>query len=202
MGFGTQPQPDGGAFRHAGTRKVWAAARRRVRWRFALWSVLCLGGFAVGCVVTDYEGPSARGGGLGGGIGAVSLLAYLCVLYACLGALKRLRQARDVLKSCPWQQVSAVRRLTGTSESKGVPVQFRWSPQSEGGEWTRSVVARNPLRWNHWDDAMQHGAWFAGGAAPMAVLALPGGGGLMTIQMRTPVVVSGRFTSAGVKENA
>lgn len=202
MNFGVQRPPDGAAFGHGETRKVWAAARRRVRWRFALWSVLCLGGFAVGCVVTAYEGPAAREGGLGGGIGAVSLLTYLCVLYACLGALRRLRQARDVLRSCPWQPVPAVRRLTGTSESKGVPVQFRWSPENEGGEWSRSVVARNPLRWNRWDDAMQHGAWFASGTGPLGVLALPGGQGLMTVQMRTRIAASGRASSAGVKENA
>jgi hypothetical protein len=202
MGFGTQLPSGEAAFGHGQTRKVWAAARRRVRWRFALWSLLCLGGFAVGCVVTAYEGPAAPEGGLGGGIGAVSLLTYVCVLYACLGALRRLRQARGVLKACPWQPVAAVRRLTGTSESKGVPVQFRWSPESEGGEWTRSVVARNPLRWNRWDDAMQQGAWFAGGAGPMAVLALPGGRGLMTVQMRTRAVVSGRAGSAAVKESA
>lgn len=190
------------AFGHADTRKVWAASWRRVRWRFALWSVLCLGGFAVGCVVTAQEGPGAREGGLGGGIGAVSLLTYVFVLYACLGALKRLRRAREVLKACPWQPVPAVRRLTGTSEAKGVPVQFRWSPESEGGEWTRSVVARNPLRWNRWDDAMQHGAWYAGGTGPLAVLALPGGRGLMTVHMRTRAAASAGLSTAGVKENA
>lgn len=172
------------AFDHQDTRDTWKAARRRVRWRFALWSVLCLAGLVAGSVVTSYGG-STRGGGLGGAIGGISLLVYVCVSYACLGALRRLRKARLVMEEHPWQPVPAVRRLSGTPEAKGVPVQFRFVPEAEGGEWTPSLVARNPLRWNRWDDAMTKGAWLAAGEEPMGVLALPGGRGLMTLHLRT-----------------
>jgi hypothetical protein len=172
------------AFEHGATWNAWSAARRRVRWRFALWSGVCLGGLVAGSVVTSFGVPT-RGGGLGGAIGGISLLSYVCVLYACLGALRRLRKARRVMEEHPWQSVPAVRRLSGTPEAKGVPVQFRFVPEAEGGEWSPTFVARNPLRWNRWDDAMSQGAWLAGGEGPTAVLALPGGHGLMTLQLRT-----------------
>lgn len=198
MEFGMQLPPDGAAFGHTGTRDAWTAARRRVRWRFTLWSVLCLAGFAVCCVLAAGQGSSSRSdGGIAGLIGAASLLSYVFVLYACLGALRRLRKARDVLQENPWQPVASVRKATGITAATGVPVQFAFIPGAPGGDWTRPVVARNPLRWNRWDGAMEHGAWLAGGRGPMTVLALPGGQGLMTIDMRAGTAGSGRLKSSG-----
>ncbi len=202
MLVGAQGPSAEAAFGDAGTRKAWAAARRRVRWRFTSWSVLCLAGFAGCCVLASDQQRARSEGGPAGLIGAVSLLAYVCVLYACLGALRRLRKARAVLERHPWQDVPAVRRLSGTPESKGVPVQFRFVLEADGGQWTPSVVARNPLRWNRWDSAMEQGAWLAGGEGPMGVLALPGGQGLMTVHLRTRAGVTRSLpTTVAAKEH-
>lgn len=186
------------AFAGEGTREAWSATRRRVRVRFGLWSGLCLGGFALGCVVTALENPVRHDGSLGGLIGALSLLIYLGVLYACLGALRRLRRAREALQAYAWQPVPEARRLSGTPEAMGVPVQFRWTPEAAGGGWSRSVVARDPLRWNRWDVAVENGAWLAVGDGPTGVLALPGGRGLMTLHVRSP---GGGGASAGLSSS-
>jgi hypothetical protein len=49
--------------------------------------------------------------------------------------------------------------------------------------------ARNPLRWNRWDAAMESGAWFAGDPAFGGVIALPGGRGLMALERRSQMSV-------------
>jgi hypothetical protein len=166
---------------------------------------------AVSFVLASFQPPSDgiayRGrsnSGPAGLVGGPAVLAYLFALYACRGALARLRRARAVLEAYPWRPIPAVRRVTGTKESQGVPVQFRLpdgeAPGSDenayvdddGSLWSQTMAARSPLRWNRWDESMTHGAWYAGDPGLGGVLALPGGHGLMTVQRRTQVLTMAR----------
>lgn len=194
------------AFDDPGTRKVWKATRRRVRLKLSLWSVLLIAGLALSGVITNNrwgDGYHRGQSDLGGFVGAVALVAYLFALYTCCGALSRLRKTRSILEAYPWRSFRSVRKLSGTKEATGVPVQFRLPDGEEpggsestyvdgdGSVWSQSMSARNPLRWNRWDKSMEGGAWYAGDVEIGGVLALPGGRGLMTVQRRTQVLSMG-----------
>ncbi|RAJ63572.1 hypothetical protein K378_03687 [Streptomyces sp. Amel2xB2] len=193
------------AFDDPATRAAWTAARRRVVFRLCLWSTLFVAAFAVTAVLAPVHSSvefHSRGRGdnsLSGVIGGLAFLAYPFALYSCCGALSRLRKARSILEVYPWRSLPAVRKLSGTGEALGVSVQFRLPDGAEaddgestyadddGSVWSESMSARNPLRWNRWDEAMERGAWYAGDLAIGGVLALPGGRGLMTVQRGTRV---------------
>ncbi|SCK33006.1 hypothetical protein [Streptomyces sp. WMMB 322] len=196
------------AFDDPATQATWKATRRRVVLKLSLWSVLFVAAFVVSGVFAEVrlsEGDGGRygrgGNSVGGLIGAVAVLAYPFALYTCCGALSRLRKARSVLEAYPWRSLPAVRKLTGTKEAMGVPVQFGLPDDAgaeaadesayvddDGSVWSQTMSARNPLRWNRWDESMERGAWFAGDIELGGVLALPGGRGLMTVQRRTQVL--------------
>lgn len=198
------------AFDAPGTQAVWKATRRRVVLKLWLWSVLFVAALALSGVFAEvrWDDGDARGdNSVGGLIGGVAVLAYPFALYSCCGALSRLRKARSILEAYPWRSFPAVRKLSGTKEAMGVPVQFRLPDGEEagGGEstyvdddgsvWSQSMAARNPLRWNRWDESLERGAWFAGGVEIGGVLALPGGSGLMTVQRRTQVLSMERHSA-------
>ncbi|HYH33061.1 MAG TPA: hypothetical protein VD903_22040 [Pseudonocardia sp.] len=183
-----QPVPEANvAFAHAGTRQAWERTRRRVVRRTWLWSGLFLvalvGGLALTVATSSADRPLRSAGPA---LVTVALLVYLGALWACLWALSRLRQARSVLEACPWQPLAGVRRITGTTEPTGVAVQLR----APGGDWSASLSARDPRRWNRWDPELEEGAWFAGDLRTGGVLALPGGDGLMTVQRRVRVLAA------------
>ncbi|WP_314176890.1 hypothetical protein [Streptomyces winkii] len=193
----------GVAFDHEGTQAAWKSARRRVLLKLWLWSGLLIAALALSGVLAEvrWGDGSARGdNSVGGLIGAVAVLAYPFALYTCCGALSRLRKARSILEAYPWRSFPAVRKLSGTKEPRGVPVQLRLPEGTEpdggkstyededGSLWSQSMSARNPLRWNRWDERMETGAWYAGNVEIGGVLALPGGSGLMTVQRRTQVL--------------
>ena len=198
------------AFDAPGTQAAWKATRRRVVLKLWLWSALFVAALALSGVLAEvrWDDGNARGdNSVGGLIGGVAVLAYPFALYTCCGALSRLRKARSILEAYPWRSLPAVRKLSGTKEAMGVPVQFRLPDGEEpgGGEstyvdddgsvWSQSMAARNPLRWNRWDESMERGAWFAGGVEIGGVLALPGGSGLMTVQRRTQVLSMERHSA-------
>lgn len=204
------------AFDDPGTRKVWTATRRRVRLKLWLWSALLVAALALSGVLAEvrWGDGNARGdNSVGGAIGGVALLAYPFALYACCGALSRLRKARSILEAYPWRSLPAVRKLSGTKEATGVPVQFRLPDGEEpggsestyvdddGSVWSQSMSARNPLRWNRWDTAMEKGAWFAGDVERGGVLALPGGRCLMTLQRRWQVLTMEKRTAKAEHES-
>lgn len=224
-----RPPRTGTAFDDPATRKAWTAAYRRIKRRLWLWTALFAAALAVSAVLASWQPPVDRvayrgrnNSGPAGLVGGPAVLAYLFALYACRGALARLRRARAVLEVYPWRAVPAVRRVTGTKEPQGVPVQFRLpdgeGPDSaeqpygeqpygerayaedayvddDGSVWSRTMAARNPLRWNRWDTSMTHGAWYAGDPERGGVLALPGGDGLMTVQRRARVLTMAQETA-------
>lgn len=189
------------AFDDPGTRAAWQSARRRVVLRLSVWSTLFFVAMVLCGVFADvrWEEGEARGdNSVGGAIGGLAVIAYPFALYTCCGALSRLRRARSVLEAYPWRWFPAVRRVSGTREATGVPVQFRLPDGAEadggstyadddGSVWSQTMSARNPLRWNRWDESMERGAWYAGDVELGGVLALPGGSGLMTVQRRVQV---------------
>ncbi|NLU76546.1 hypothetical protein HCC61_28645 [Streptomyces sp. HNM0575] len=196
------------AFDHPETRSEWKATRRRVRLKLSLWSVLLVGALTLCGLLAEvrWAAPTARSdNSVGGLIGGVGILGYVFALYTCCGALSRLRKARSILEAYPWRRFPAVRRLSG-KDPAGVPVQFRLAERGEepgrgdsssaddvyvdddGTVWSQSMSARNPLRWNRWNESMERGAWYAGDVAIGGVLALPGGSGLMTVQRRMQVL--------------
>jgi hypothetical protein len=207
-----QVPPTEAAFDAPGTQAAWRSVRRRIMIKLWLWSVLFLAALALSGAFVDVRlgDEGARGGNsLGGLIGAVAVLLYPFALYTCCGALSRLRKAREILEVYPWRALPAVRKLTGTTEATGVPVQFRLPDgadvaasedayvDDDGSVWSQSMSARNPLRWNRWDASMERGAWFAGDLETGGVLALPGGSGLMSVQCRTRVLsMEGRSAKA------
>lgn len=176
------------AFDDPDTRAAWERTRRRVVRRLWLWSGLFVVALAVGSVLTglDAAGPGAA-------VLVLSVLFYVGAVYACRGALSRLARARSVLETHPWQRLTAVRRITGEKEATGVVVQFRLLDGDDA--WSQTLSARDPLRWNRWDSALEQGAWFAGDPRLGGVLARPGGHGLMTVQRRTQVLASERLTA-------
>jgi hypothetical protein len=191
------------AFDDPDTQSVWKATRRRVLLRLWLWSTLLVAALALSGVLANvrWDDGGARGdNSVGGVIGGVAVLGYPFALYACCGALSRLRRARSVLEAYPWQSLSAVRKLSGTKEATGVAVQLRLPDGAETGDgessytdedgtsWSQSLSARDPLRWNRWEGRMEQGAWFAGDVERGGVLALPGPRGLMTVQRRSQVL--------------
>lgn len=200
------------AFDHPGTQAAWKAAHRRVVLKLWLYSVLFVAASVVAIVIapsdSSVEIHAGRGRGdssAAGVIGGLAVLAYPFALYTCCGALSRLRKARSILQAYPWRPLPAVRRLSGTREATGVPVQFRLPDEAaadgaddnayvddDGSVWSQSMSARNPLRWNRWDESMERGAWYAGDAGLGGVLALPGGSGLMTVQRRVQVLSMAR----------
>jgi hypothetical protein len=102
-----------------------------------------------------------------------------CGLYAYIGSLRRLGRMRKVLQSNPWKYRAAARKHPRARESQGIALQLK---AKDGDEWGRVMTARNPLRWYRWDPAMEQGIWLAGVATTGAVIALPGGRGLMTLE--------------------
>jgi hypothetical protein len=192
------------AFDDPRTQEAWKATHRRVVIKLWLWSVLLVAALALGGVLAEvrWDDGNARGdNSVGGVIGGLAVLAYPFALYTCCGALSRLRKARSILQVYPWRPLPAVRRLSGTKEATGVPVQFRLPDDAaadvadenayvdeDGSVWSQSMSARNPLRWNRWDESMERGAWYAGDVERGGVLALPGGRGLMTVRRRSQVL--------------
>jgi hypothetical protein len=189
------------AFDEPGTRAAWKATRRRVVAKLWVWSVLFVAALVLSGVFAEVRwGDGARdGNSVGGLIGAPAVLAYPLALYTCRGALSRLTKARRILEAYPWQPLPAVRKLSGTKEAGGVPVQLCLPDGHErhgkstyvdddGSAWSESMCARDPLRWNRWDESMERGAWYAGDLGLGGVLALPGGNALMTVQRRTQVL--------------
>jgi hypothetical protein len=200
------------AFDDPATQTVWKATRRRVLLRLWLWSALLVAALALSGLLADvrWADGGARGdNSVGGVIGGLAILAYPFALYTCCGALSRLRRARGVLEAYPWLSLPAVRKLSGTKESRGVAVQLRLpdgarpddgeSPYADedGTLWSQSLAARDPLRWNRWATELEQGAWFAGDVERGGVLALPGPRGLMTVQRRSQVLsMEGRTARA------
>ncbi|MFD5425028.1 hypothetical protein [Streptomyces sp. NPDC127084] len=174
------------AFDHPETRATWKRTRRRVMGRFWLWTLLFVALFALSTVVTAQTDYAGRGGNQAGpAIGALAFLWYPFVLYTCLGALSRLKQARSALQAFPWQQLPAARKASGP-EAKGVAVHLALGAGTDGEvRWSPTMCARDPRRWNRWDDRLEQGAWFAGDPTKWGVLALPGGEGIMTVQRST-----------------
>ena len=172
------PVPSGTcAFEHEGTRLAWLRARRRVVLRMLCFLAV---GFAA-LILTGVYAEQIRSAGAGR-IPAVFFGIVVPVgLYAYTSALLRLRRIRRVLRAHPWKERGGARRLP-ERDPNGVAVQFL----TEHGEWSRTFTARNPLRWYRWDPAMEKGAWLAGSVRSDdgAVLALPGGTGLMSLQQR------------------
>lgn len=199
------------AFDHSETRAAWEKAYRRVKARLGLWTALFVAAVVVGIVLTPSNTTAGRGNNsLGAAISGLAVLVYLITLYSSCGALSRLRMVREVLRAYPWQPLPGARKLPGTKEATGVVVQFRLPDDAETeeedryvdgeGTWTQSMCARNPLRWNRWDVAMESGAWFAGDPERSGVLALPGGDGFMTVRRRTEVLTLERQTAKGDHE--
>ena len=166
-----QPPLTNAAFDDPATRSAWTAAYSRVKQRLWLWSALFAAALVVSFVLASYQPPpdgfatrNRGNSGPAGLVGGPAVLAYLFALYACRGALARLRRARAVLEAYPWRSIPAVRQVTGTKEAQGVPVQFRLPDgedqapaedayvDDDGSKWSQTMAARNPLRWNRWDD--------------------------------------------------
>lgn len=169
------------AFAHAGTRHAWELTRRRVVRRLWVWSTLLLVALVAGIALTVATGSADQPlRSAGPAVVVATLFGYVLALDACLGALSRLRRARAVLEAFPWRPLWGAQRVAG-AEPTGVAVQLRSAPD---GDWTPGLSARDPLRWNRWNAALEQGAWFAGDVGLGGVLALPGGHGLMTVQRR------------------
>ncbi|MGW8379371.1 hypothetical protein [Streptomyces sp. ODS28] len=190
------PVPSGTcAFEHEGTRRAWHRARRRVVLR-----MLCF--LTAGCAALILTGVYA-GTIRSAGAGVVPAVFFGIVvpagLYAYINALLRLRRIRRILRAHPWKARGGARRLP-ERDPNGVAVQFL----TELGEWSRVFTARDPLRWYRWDPAMEQGVWLAGSARSDdgAVLALPGGTGLMTLQHRVERAESRTTTRARTPNKA
>lgn len=151
----------------------------------------------------------------GAALGGFALLWYPLALYATLGTLGRLKRAGVVLERFGWQWVPAVRKLSGAestgvpvqlclpdsvepemSGGRGSVIRKGGTGVESGGapagvaegdepEWSPSLLARSPIRWNRWNDDLEQGAWFAGDPELGGVLALPGG--------KEPVFISRRL---------
>lgn len=177
----------GVAFDDAGTRDAWERTRRAVRTRLWLWSGLfvaaLVAGFVLSALTASADKPLSSAGPA---LIVLALFLYLGALYACRGALSRLRQARQVLEAFPWQRLASVRRHTGEREPTGVVVQFSFT--------SHTMTARDPRRWYRWDPQLERGAWFAGDHHLGGVLARPGGSNPMIVQARMAVLSSERRT--------
>ncbi|MBT2526156.1 hypothetical protein J7E91_12060 [Streptomyces sp. ISL-99] len=172
------------AFDHPETRKAWQRARRRVAGGLVVFVLLTITALALtGLYAQDIRRAGA---------GVVPALFFGLVapgaLYAYIGSLRRLRRMRKVLQANPWKHRDALSKQAGTKDPNGVPVRLM---TREGG-WSRPLTARNPLRWYRWDPAMENGVWLAGSPASGAVVAMPGGRGLMTLERHHRDVVSPR----------
>lgn len=202
------------AFDQSDTRAAWERTRRRVRGRFWLWTLLfvallVLSGVLTAAAETDY---ARRGSNqFGPAIGGLAILWYPFALYSCLGALSRLKKARRVLEAYPWQELPTVRKAG--RESTGIAVQLplpsstsatasagfgKGGPMAgaaDDAQWTPTMCARDPRRYNRWDERLERGAWFAGDPTRWGVLAQPGGMGLMTVH-RSQANLSADRTSA------
>ncbi|MGX1886444.1 hypothetical protein [Streptomyces sp. NPDC055287] len=176
--------PTGCAFDHPQTREAWQRARRRVVGGLVAFVLLTLTALAV----TGLYAPQIRRAGAGLAPALFFGLALPCALYAYMGSLRRLRRMRKVLRENPWKYREALGRQAGTKDPNGVPVRLM---TREGG-WSRPLTARNPLRWYRWDPEMENGVWLAGSPASGAVVALPGGRGLMTLERHQRDVVPPR----------
>lgn len=201
------------AFDHPETRAAWERTRSRIRARLWLWTVLFVALLALSIILNASAGTDyvRRGSNqLGPAIGGLAMLWYPCVLYACLGALSRLKKARRVLHVFPWQPLSKVRK--SGREATGITVHLPLPASASapagpakhglpgGGSeddvsWSPTMSARDPRRWNRWDERLEGGAWFAGDPSRWGVLALPGGSGLMTVH-RSMANLSADRTSA------
>ncbi|EST23177.1 hypothetical protein N566_26035 [Streptomycetaceae bacterium MP113-05] len=178
--------------------------------RFLLWTLLGAVLFALGATLsaaagTDYVKKGSNQ--LGPAIMGLTLLWYPFVLYSCLGALSRLKKARRVLEGFPWLELPTLRK--SGRESTGIAVQLPLPGSAQkafgdgsagaaddGAQWSPTMCARDPRRYNRWDAQLERGAWFAGDPVRWGVLALPGGAGLMTIHASMANLSADR-TSAG-----
>ncbi|MGW7055551.1 hypothetical protein [Streptomyces sp. NPDC054887] len=176
--------PTAPAFDHPETRQAWRRARRRVAGGLVALLLLTLTALALAGLYAQ----EIRDAGAGVVPALFCGLVVPCALYSYVGSLRRLRRMRHVLRAHPWQHREGCRKEAGVRDPGGVPVRLM---TREGG-WSRQLTARNPLRWNRWDPAMEHGVWLAGSPASGAVVALPGGRGLMTLDRRPRDVVSPR----------
>lgn len=202
--YGAEERMHAPAFEQPETRETWERTRRRVRGRFLLWTLVFLALLVLSASLSEPAVSSGyRRSGTRGPwpmVGGLAVLWYPFVLYASLGALSRLKKARRVLEAYPWQQLPAVRK-SGRA-STGILVQLPLADaapggaKADGGQWTPTMCARDPRRWNNWDERMERGAWFAGDPGKWGVLALPGGEGLMTVQ-RSMANISADRSSAG-----
>ncbi|MBT2397841.1 hypothetical protein J7E96_20735 [Streptomyces sp. ISL-96] len=183
-----QIPPDQRAFDHAPTRQAWRRARLRVAGGLVVLIMVTLVAFGL---VGTYETQIRLAGA-----GLLPALFFGIVLpaglYAYIGSLRRLGRMRKVLQSNPWKFRAAARKHPHAREAKGVAVQLK---AKEGEEWGQVMAARNPLRWYRWDPAMEQGIWLAGVATTGAVIALPGGRGLMTLERDYWGSASGRRRS-------
>ncbi len=168
------------AFDHPETRLDWYRARRRVAARFLVCMILLL---SVVVVLSVHAAETKKGGLPGLGLLLTLTLVLPCILYVYIGSLLRLRRMRTVLQSWPWEPRASVRKDPHVQDAAGVPVQLKTGDGDD--DWTQVMRARNPLRWNRWDEAMESGAWFAGDPAFGGVIALPGGRGLMVLERRS-----------------
>lgn len=165
------------AFDHPPTRLAWRRARLRVTAGLVVLVVVTV---VVLAVVGTYKTQIDLGGKRASFLPALYFgLVLPTGLYVYIGSLRRLSRIRKVLRANPWQYRAAARKHPHARNSQGVAVQLK---AKEGDEWGRAMGARNPLRWYRWDAAMEQGVWLAGVASIGAVIALPGGQGLMTLQ--------------------
>jgi hypothetical protein len=172
------------AFDHPETRLTWHRARRRVAARFFVCMILLL---ALLVVLSFYAAETKKGG-----LPAFAILLLLglgmpCTLYAYIGSLLRLRRMRKVMRSYPWEHRASARKESHVQEIYGVPVQLKTGDGDD--DWTQIMRARNPLRWNRWDAAMESGAWFAGDPAFGGVIALSGGRGIMALERHSQMSI-------------
>jgi hypothetical protein len=175
------------AFDDPDTRAVWERTYAGVRRRLWLWTalfVLAVVGALALAAVTAPEGTAAAA------VLLSAVVLYICALVFCRGALSRLRKAREVLRSYPWQWLTAASRVPGERESTGVVVRFRIAGDGANDDWLPALVARDPRRWNRWNSRFEHGAWFAGDPRLAGVLSYPGGEGMLLVYRRLEVLSS------------
>lgn len=174
MTYDARVPMDKSAFDHPETRQAWHRARRRVRAGLVALLLATVGVLWLIGAFPDWF--DTRRSTL-----APALFFGLFLptaLFSYISTLRRLRRMRTVLESHPWQHRESARKCLRARESQGVAVEL----MNEDGSWSPAMAARNPLRWYRWVKSMEHGLWLAGRPSQGAVIALPGGRGLMTLE--------------------